>query len=352
MSGPETLVSVIIPVFNGENHLAECLASVRRQSYQQLEIIVVNDGSTDATQRILHEAEQQDGRVVSLHQANAGVSAARNAGLDAATGEWVMFVDADDMMRERILVETIVLAGQSDHAHRTDITGRAMVDLVCFETSSDELPHPRGETTGAATQTPAGVVARARDYSLDAATLAEMIASETLNALWDKAYRRDVITWRQCRFPEGTNMGEDLLFNLMYVRVDTRVRSIPLVGYFYRRSNTESVTSRYLPGKYEDLMTVCDYVHGWARQFDVAEVRGAADYIRAKNVVSCIRDLHHKDCELSPRQRLATAQRYKSLVPTVRVGGIGAKRRALGECYNVLGFRPVFHLTRLLGHLR
>lgn len=350
MSGPEPLVSVIVPVFNGENHLAECLASVRRQSYQQLEIIVVNDGSTDATQRILHEAEQQDGRVVALHQANAGVSAARNAGLDAATGEWVIFVDADDMLREPILVETIVLAGQGDHAHGTDTAGR--VDLVCFESSSDELPHPRGETTGAATQTPAGVVARARDDSFDAATLAEMIASETLNALWDKAYRRDVITWRQCRFPEGTHMGEDLVFNLMYVRVDTRVRSIPLVGYFYRRSNTESATRRYLPGKYEDLMTVCDYVHGWARQFNLDEVRAASDYIRAKNVVSCIRDLHHKDCELSPRQRLATARRYKSLVPTVRVGGIGAKRRALGECYNVLGVRPVFHLTRLLGHLR
>lgn len=341
MSGPEPLVSVIIPVFNGEKHLAECLASVRRQSYQQLEIIVVNDGSTDGTQQILHNVEQQDARVVSFHQANAGVSAARNVGLDAATGQWVMFVDADDMMRERILVETIVLAGEGDHA-----------DMICFETSSDELPHPRGETTRAATETPADVVARARDYSFDAATLAEMIASETLNALWDKAYRRDAITWRQCRFPEGTNMGEDLLFNLMYVRVDTRVRSIPLVGYFYRRSNTESATSRYLPSKYDDLMTVCDYVHGWARQFGVDEVRGAADYLRAKNVVSCIRDLHHKDCTLSPRQRLATAQRYKSLAPTVRVGGIGARRRVLGQCYNLLGFRPVFHLTRLLGHLR
>lgn len=311
MSVPEPLVSVIIPVFNGEKHLAECLDSVRSQSYRKLEIIAVNDGSTDATASILRQCERQDSRIAVTHQANAGVSSARNVGLDAATGQWVMFVDADDTMRDRLLVETIVLAAAGD------------VDLISFETSSDELPNIDSGDSHASAETPAGIVARARDYSLDGSSLAEMIASETLNALWDKAYRRDTIIGRHCRFRVGTRMGEDLMFNLSYVRVGTKVRSIPILGYFYRRSNAESATSRYLPGKYEDLMNVCDYIHGWARQFDVHQVRGAADYIRAKNVVSCIRDLHRDDCGLSHRQRLATAQLYKSLVPEVCVDGVG-----------------------------
>ncbi len=340
MSVPEPLVSVIIPVFNGEKHLVECLESVRRQSYRKLEIIAVNDGSTDATESILRQFERQDSRITVTHQANAGVSSARNVGLDTATGQWVMFVDADDTMCDRLLVETIVLAAEGD------------VDLIGFETSSDELPSIDGGDPHAVAETPASIVARARDYSLDGATLAEMIASETLNALWDKAYRRDAIVGRHCRFRVGTRIGEDLMFNLSYVRVGTRVRSVPIVGYFYRRSNDESATSRYLAGKYEDLMDVCNYLHGWAGQFEVDQVRGAADYIRAKNVVSCIRDLHRDDCDLSHRERLATAQHYKSLVPAVRVEGVGARRRLLGEFYNLLGSRSVFQLTRLLAHAR
>ncbi|RJN31606.1 glycosyltransferase family 2 protein [Nesterenkonia natronophila] len=336
MSASEPLVSIVIPVFDGKQHLAECLDSVRHQSYWKLEIVVVNDGSTDGTERILSEAEQQDDRIVAIHRFNGGVSTARNAGLDAATGQWVMFVDADDIMHDRLLVETIVRAGEPN------------VDLIWFEATSDKLPSTGGNQALGRAEGPESLASRAQDFALDGASLAELIASESLNALWDKAYRREAIVRRHCRFREGIRMGEDLLFNLAYARLDARVRSIPITGYFYRRTNTESATRRYLPQKYTDLMAVSDDVCAWAHRLGVNEVRGAAEYIRAKNVISCIRDLHHEDCELSYQERLATAQCYKSRVPTVRAHGIGTKRRLLGEVYNFLGFRTVFHLTRLL----
>lgn len=340
MSTQHPLVSVIIPVYNGEKHLAECLDSVRHQSYRKLEIIVINDGSTDNTESILRDFAQQDRRIIVTHQTNGGVSSARNAGLEAASGCWVMFVDADDKMCDPHLVQTVVLAGEGD------------ADLICFETSSDEDCSTYDKDSDTTTEQPSDIVERAQEYSIDGTALAEMIAGETLNALWDKAYRRDTITERHCRFRVGTRMGEDLMFNLSYARVGTKVLSLPMVGYFYRRSNADSATSRYLPGKYDDLMEVCDYIHRWAHQFDVEQVRGAADYIRAKNVVSCIRDLHHHDCDLSYQQRLAVAQRYKSLVPSVRVVGVGPKRRLLGEVYNRLGYRSVFQLTRVLARSR
>lgn len=336
MSAAEPLVSVVIPVFDGKQHLEECIDSVRDQSYRKLEIVVVNDGSTDGTERILHDAEQQDDRILSIHQRNGGVSTARNAGLDAATGQWVMFVDADDIVHDPLLVETIVRAGEPD------------VDLIWFASTSDRLSGTGGQQPPGRVEGPENLVARAQDFSLDGASLATMIASARLNALWDKAYRREVIAGRHCRFREGIRMGEDLLFNLAYARLNARVRSIPITGYFYRQTNTESATNRYLPQKYTDLMAVSDEVSAWGRRLGVNEVRGAAEYIRAKNVISCIRDLHHEDCELSYQQRLATARCYKSLVPTVRAHGIGAKRRLLGEVYNLFGFRTVFYLTRLL----
>lgn len=351
MSAPTALVSVIIPVFNGEKHLRECLDSVSRQSYRHLEIIVVDDGSTDGTARILRDRGQRDPRIISVHCRNAGVSSARNVGLDVAHGEWIMFVDADDMMSSRLVVEAVVLAGDEE------------VDLLCFESSSRE-PASADDEDIAAAVSPTGaresmsssraerIVACAHDFTFDRTTLATMITDESLNALWDKAYRHETILQRRCRFQEGTRMGEDLLFNLSYVGVDTTVRSIPILGYFYRRDDPGSATTRYLPGKFSDLMAVSDHLSGWAREVGAAELQGAADYVRAKNVVSCIRDLHHRDCPLSRKDRLAAARAYKSQVPTIRAHGIGAGRRMLCEFYNMLGPRSVYHLTRLLTLLR
>ena len=95
----ESLISVIIPVYNGDAYLAECLDSVVSQSMEQLDIIVVDDGSTDASPGICDSYAERDPRVRVIHQSNGGVSAARNAALDIAKGRYIGFVDADDKVR-------------------------------------------------------------------------------------------------------------------------------------------------------------------------------------------------------------------------------------------------------------
>ena len=101
------LVSIIIPVFNQEFCLQKCLISVISQTYDNLEIIVVNDGSDDSSPALIQKFAHEDARVVSLDQSNAGVSAARNAGLDRATGQLVMFVDADDWLEPTCVAEAV-----------------------------------------------------------------------------------------------------------------------------------------------------------------------------------------------------------------------------------------------------
>ncbi len=346
MSTTGPLVSVIVPVFNGERHLRQCLASLTSQSYWNLEIIVINDGSTDGTACLLRSAEQQDARIIAVDTANGGVSRARNTGLERARGEWIMFVDADDMLSDRQLIEAVVLVA-------CDAT-----ELISFACSSEqpeqESAYPPGCQAGEAAAGEAGrvrmrgILAETQDVVLDGAGLAEMVAAETLNALWDKAYRRDLIRRRGCRFAEGTRMGEDLLFNLGYITAGTALRKLPVTGYFYRRDNAASATSRYLPQKHADLMRVSDSLLQWALGEGSPALRAAAEYIRAKNVVSCIRDLHHPDCGLSRRERVAAARLYRSSAPSANAHGIGVKRRAFGSFYNVLGARTLLHLTRLL----
>lgn len=90
------LVSIIIPVYNVEPYLKECLDSIVNQTYSLLEIILVDDGSTDQSGVICDEYAEKDDRIRVIHQHNQGLSMARNAGMEIMTGEWVMFVDSDD----------------------------------------------------------------------------------------------------------------------------------------------------------------------------------------------------------------------------------------------------------------
>lgn len=94
-------ITVIIPVYNVENYLERCLKSILYNTYTNLEIICVNDGSTDNSKKILESYSKRDKRVVVINKKNAGVSSARNAGIKIATGEYIAFVDSDDWIHEK-----------------------------------------------------------------------------------------------------------------------------------------------------------------------------------------------------------------------------------------------------------
>ncbi|HFR3426712.1 TPA: glycosyltransferase, partial [Streptococcus suis] len=99
----EELVSVIVPVYNVENYLSQCLDSIIHQTYKNLEIILVNDGSTDGSGKICDDYAAKDGRIKVIHQENGGLSDARNKGLDLMTGQFVTFVDSDDYLENNCI---------------------------------------------------------------------------------------------------------------------------------------------------------------------------------------------------------------------------------------------------------
>ena len=106
-------LAILIPVYNAEKYLRECLDSVLAQTFPDWEAICVDDGSTDGSGAILDEYAAKDGRFRVIHQKNAGVSAARNAALDVAKGEWVCFVDADDVI-DRDWLRAMMLGRKSN----------------------------------------------------------------------------------------------------------------------------------------------------------------------------------------------------------------------------------------------
>lgn len=110
----DALISVIIPVYNREKYLGECIASLQAQSYPMFEIILIDDGSTDKTLEICQKLAAEDSRIVLLNGSHCGVSAARNKGLDIAKGEYVLFVDSDDVIHPLLLEELVESMAKND----------------------------------------------------------------------------------------------------------------------------------------------------------------------------------------------------------------------------------------------
>lgn len=191
------MLSVIIPVYNAAVFLPRCLESLIGQTYQNLEVICVDDGSSDNSLEILQQYADRDSRIKVIHQENAGVSAARNAGLDVATGEYVTFVDADDWL-ELDAYEKIV-------SHM-----REGVDLVCFGTivEGDSKEEEMAD--------------KERYYGLKYKGCVNCGTKEIMGTdagVWNKLYRRTVMEHWGIRFPFGLAYGEDACFFVMYASV-------------------------------------------------------------------------------------------------------------------------------------
>jgi glycosyltransferase involved in cell wall biosynthesis len=148
MSNDDTLVSVVIPAYNAQATLDETLSSVRAQTHQTLEIIVVDDGSTDGTHALAERHAAADARIRVLHQANAGVAAARNAGWQHSRAEFIAFVDADDLWAptkiERQLLALIAGGPRAGLAYcwtaRLDASGRVTRCYGGIQHAGDVLP--------------------------------------------------------------------------------------------------------------------------------------------------------------------------------------------------------------------
>ena len=142
------LISVIVPVYNVERYLRRCVDSILHQTYRNLEVLLVDDGSTDASGAICDEYAAQEERVTAVHQKNGGLSAARNAGLERAQGTYLCFVDSDDFLNSRML-ETLCRDLQEQDA---DV---AVVGFRMFVTGGRACPG-RARRTGAVYDRPGG----------------------------------------------------------------------------------------------------------------------------------------------------------------------------------------------------
>ena len=227
----EPLISILIPVYNVEQYLAECIESVIHQTYHNIEIILVNNGSTDSSGNICNEYKGKDGRISVIHKKNNDVSDARNSALDAATGDWVLFVDSDDTI-SRHACETLLY-----HAIKTksDIAVAQVMKFWGAPTYQDSLINSNVEVISSD-------VALCRYlYRIDPGYAA------------GKLYRRTIIS--DLRFPSG-KIFEDMFLVPRYLYRAERIVILHDYLYYYRQRENSIVHAKYTSEKLDALDAV------------------------------------------------------------------------------------------------
>ena len=208
------LISVIVPVYNVEPYIAKCIESIQNQTHMNLEIILVDDGSKDESGDICDQYAAYDERIVVIHQENGGLSAARNAGIEVAKGDYIAFVDSDDYIGTTVYEDMLNLMKE----HDLDI-----IEFTAFRDKSGTVIE--GCNDG-----------QIEIYEKDDALRLAM--HDGFTSVWNKLYKRDIVI--NIRFPEGRKF-EDSAISYLYVANANRVGHINR-SYYYYRLNLNSIT--------------------------------------------------------------------------------------------------------------
>ena len=228
-------VSIIIPVYQAEKYIKSCIDSILGQSFSDFELLLIDDGSTDQSGAICDNYAHMDKRIKVIHQKNAGVSAARNTGLEICCGEYITFVDADDSIDSGFLEYAVNVV--SDSAVDIFLSG------LCMETwKNEEIDRT----------VPYGI-AENQNW-----TIGELLENLDVSypqicmcGPWCKLYKNEIIQKNTVRFVENLKYGEDTYFNLDYLSHCKYVAFSREIFYHYRRLNEESLFSCFHKDTYE-----------------------------------------------------------------------------------------------------
>ena len=219
------LVSVIVPVYNTEKYLPRCVKSILGQTYYNLELLLVDDGSTDRSGQVCEDYAAMDSRVKVICKNNGGVSSARNAGIDNAKGEFIVFVDSDDWIDKNAL-EYLMNAVQKE---KTEIV------MMSFDNRNNKVIK-------------AGFNIKCKRFDInttEAERWKELFAHGILHVVWGKIYFAEIIKKHNIRFNPQITYGEDTMFLFEYLTHCEKIFVSNEIIYHYNKLNDNAATRKY-----------------------------------------------------------------------------------------------------------
>lgn len=221
------IVSIIIPCYNVERYVTKCIHSIMEQTYRNIEILAIEDESTDNTSDILDKIAKKDDRVTIVHKKNEGVSIARNSGIEKATGDYIVFVDGDDYLSNDY-VEYMLQLAQKDNAD-------FVLSLNCYHKIKDS----QIKEDSIRTLTPSEATAL-------------LLSKRVIVGCWNKMFKKDFLVRNNHTFSTKLFYGEGLNFIIKAAQLSNCVTSGERRIYYYRRNNELSVTSKFNIRKYHN----------------------------------------------------------------------------------------------------
>lgn len=284
----DIFISIIVPVYNVEKYLRECLDSISQLKAVTWEAILVDDGSTDISGQICDEYAKQDSRFRVIHQKNAGVSAARNAGLEAAEGEWIWFVDSDDSINPDFEISNPEVLDDADYV---------LFDMRKFHDGEElkSLEHQKGTV-------------KCTDLSKN-----DFLCKYQCNHHQRLFYKK---TWvmidhhQRLAFCLGTRVGEDLEFQYKYLTRCQRPARLDAVLYNYRlREGSATQDDSYRRKNLEDLPQVIERLLYWCKDENVKsepwlEMRIQQMFQNLLYSASLVKEINKKALQSTVRQFL------------------------------------------------
>ncbi len=252
------MFSVIVPVYNVEKYINQCIDSIINQTYKDIEIILVNDGSTDGSLEICNQYKATDPRISVISKKNEGIGEARNTGLKVATRKYVTFVDSDDMLdKDAIyrLYNCIIETGAD-----TVLGGYARINengTVIFKSYQKPESYTGNKVKESFFPRLLGSSPTKRDA--------------VRPSVWNVAYSLDIIKENNLCFPsERRLIAEDMVFDICYYQYVRRVEMIDFPGYLYR-VNPSSITNTYKADRFDKICILYDYVIPLIRELNYGE---------------------------------------------------------------------------------
>lgn len=216
-------ISIIIPVYNTEPYLRECIESILAQSYEYFEAIFIDDGSLDHSFAIINDYASRDGRIKLYHQNNAGVSAARNLGLKYATGDYIAFIDSDDTISPDYLDCLYQCA--------TQFSSDIILSGIVYTKNGNETSR---------------VVLTEESLSLQTENnLIHFLKTPLLTSPVSKLYKKQIICDNKIQFDTSISFAEDKDFNLQYFQYIQNAYALSYCGYFYREVENSLSHKKY-----------------------------------------------------------------------------------------------------------
>ena len=308
-------ITIAVPVYNTKNYLSHCLDALLAQTYEDLEILLIDDGATDGSGAICDAYATHDSRVRVIHKENGGVSSARNRAIDEAKGEYLLFVDSDDCIHREtaeIYVRALEVrsgaepeaeAAESGEAPGQKMSGQAGVVLACDYTKQEQ---DLKESCLDSWQNRVQFYER-KDFL-------QFMIDEYVNAPWNKLYEVRILREYGIRFDEEKNLGEDFLFNLDYFHLAPAVYQVihcPL--YYYREGREGSLANAFAPRLYglqaemferlRDFMESCGIWNG-ENQRDYFKLYWNRLYLVMRIFCACVKEGNHPE---EARRALAEA---------------------------------------------